>query len=95
MFLAVKFKISCFVLVKSYFSISFPRCLPDVSHVSPDFPQSTVPVVPNQRGFEALRDATFKMELNFPQPKVTTPTAPEGAVKREHQGGRGDPGLGF
>jgi len=37
-------------------------------------------VVPNKRGFEALRDATFKMELNFPQPKVTTPTAPEGAV---------------
>lgn len=29
---------------------------------------------------EALRDATFKMELNFPQPKVTTPTAPEGAT---------------
>jgi hypothetical protein len=90
MFLAVKFKMSCFFLV-IFFSIFFP----DVSQVSPDFPQSTVPVVPNQHGFEALRDATFKMELNFPQPKVTTPTAPEGAVKKEHQGRRGDPGLGF
>lgn len=29
---------------------------------------------------KALRDATIKMELNFPQPKAATPTAPEGAT---------------